>query len=55
MKYTFNFTQQIITGVVTFLTVIVITQIFDHEIKWALAIAAGIAAFITYGFFKKTC
>jgi len=28
--------------------------IFDHEIKWALAIAAGVGTFVTFGFYKKT-
>ncbi len=53
MKYTFNSAQQIISGLVSFLTTVVVTQIFDHEIKWMLAIAVGIGTFVTSGFYKR--
>lgn len=53
MKYQFSFIQQIISGVISFLTAVIVTQIFDHEIKWALAIAVGIGTFLTSGFYRK--
>ena len=54
MKYTFNSTGQIISGAVSFLTVVVVTQIFGSEIKWALAIAVCIGTFFISGFYKRT-
>ncbi len=46
--------QQILSGAVSFLTAVIATRLFDHEIKRALAIAIGIGTFVTSGFYKKT-
>lgn len=54
MKYNFNFTRQIISGVASFFVAVIATQIFDHEIKFALAIVIGIGSFITSGFYKNS-
>lgn len=54
MIYKFNLTQQFISGLVSFLTAVVVTQIFDNEIKWALALAIGIGTFITSGFHMRS-
>ncbi len=54
MEYKFTPEQQLLSGLISFLTAVAVTYVFDHEIKWALAIAVGIGTFITTGFYKKT-
>jgi len=53
MRYRFNFAGQLTSGLVSFLVVVVITRIFDGEIKWALAAAVAIGTFLTSGFYGK--
>ena len=54
IKYSFNLNEQLISGIVSFLTVVVVTSVFDHEIKWALAIAVGAGTFFTTGLRQET-
>ncbi len=53
MKYKFNSSQQITSGIVSALTTFAVTYLFDHEIKWALGIAVGIGMLITSGFYSS--
>ncbi len=53
VDYAFNLSQQILSGAVSAAVAVLVTYVFDHEIKWALAITIGIATFITTGFYKR--
>lgn len=51
MSYSSGVVRQFMAGFVSFLTAAIVTYIFDHEVKWALALAIGLGTFVTSGFY----
>ncbi len=50
ISYSSDLARRLMTGFVSFLTAVIVTYIFDREVKWALASAIGIGTFIASGF-----